>query len=82
MTHLGDTAADADGWIEWEGGKCPLAPDTLVQVKYRPPHPRSAAGISAPARANWFALHGSCDWWRHESPVRTNDIIAYRVVQP
>lgn len=25
-------APDADGWIKWDGGKCPVAPDQKVQV--------------------------------------------------
>ena len=24
-----------DGWIEWHGGECPVAPDTRVEVKFR-----------------------------------------------
>ncbi|MFA6031844.1 MAG: hypothetical protein WC889_02955 [Myxococcota bacterium] len=68
-------------WIEWNGGARPVAADTIVQVKYRPSHPTLPSNPSSPARADWFHLFGSCDWWRHASPVRTNDIIAYRVVQ-
>ena len=29
---------DADGWIPWAGGKCPVPPDTLVDVKVKPRH--------------------------------------------
>ena len=67
-------------WIEWEGGECPVEPGMMVEVRYRPSHPLLPVSESSPARAGWFKLQGSSDWWRHESQVRTNDIIAYRVL--
>jgi len=30
--------AEPDGWIPWAGGKCPVPPDTLVDVKVKPRH--------------------------------------------
>lgn len=27
-------SADADNWIKWRGGECPLLPGTLVQIKF------------------------------------------------
>ena len=27
--------ADADGWIEWNGGECPVEPTTKIGVRYR-----------------------------------------------
>jgi hypothetical protein len=67
------------GWSDWSGGSCPVSDETVVQVKYRPLHPSITPNPSTPAPARWFKI-GS-DWWRHESPNRTNDIIAYRVVE-
>lgn len=29
------TAPDADGWIDWEGGKCPVDDGVLVDVETR-----------------------------------------------
>lgn len=71
--------AAAGGWVEWHGGSCPVPDETVVQVKYRPLHPSMRPNPSTPAPARWFKI-GS-DWWRHQSPNRTNDIIAYRVVE-
>ena len=28
-------APDADGWIEWKGGECPVEPSTKISVRYR-----------------------------------------------
>lgn len=58
--------ADADGWIEWHGGVCPVAPDTLVQVRLR-----GVVPITSTA-AKFLS-------WRHTQ--RASDIVAYRVVQ-
>ena len=35
---LAEPHPDADGWIPWAGGKCPVPPDTLVDVKVKPRH--------------------------------------------
>jgi hypothetical protein len=32
--ELGIAKSD-DGWIEWKGGKCPVGPDVLVEIKVR-----------------------------------------------
>ena len=74
-------AINEDGWIEHDGSPRPVPADAIVQVKYRRRFQSDPEGISAPARADWFYLRGSADWWQHQSPVRTNDIIAYLVVQ-
>ncbi|KNC11562.1 hypothetical protein AC790_13415 [Pantoea sp. RIT-PI-b] len=53
-----------DGWIEWEGGKCPEAYSTEVQVKYRD-------GMGMEDAAGNFS-------WTHDN--EPDDIIAYRIV--
>lgn len=59
-------SADADGWIEWHGGECPVPPDTMVQWKLRG-WPEEIIG---PERAG-------DRFWKHRSS--SGDIIAYRV---
>lgn len=57
-------------WIIWNGGDCPVSPDTKVQVQFR-----SDTRVGAEARSGSKAK----DWdWRADG--RTLDIIAYRVV--
>lgn len=57
---------DAEGWIQWAGGECPVDVDTLVQIQagFSPDQSPSPAG-------NWM--------WDHDRPLR-DCIIAYRVV--
>lgn len=56
---------DADGWIEWNGGKCPVPGDTVVQVKLRD----NLKGTNHACRYRWTRI---CNY---------DDIIAYRVAQ-
>lgn len=59
--------SNKDGWIEWKGGQCPVAPDTIVEVKFR-------SGTQTPE--GWNAGYFNWDWGDDQS----NDILAYRVV--
>lgn len=59
---------DADGWIEWKGGGCPVPPETVVEVRYR-----NDLIEVGPSR-----IFG----WKHPFPDRNYDIIAYRIVTP
>ena len=59
--------ADADGWIPWSGGECPLGMMTQVDVRYRNGDEIMGAGSS------WHAC--SHEWSHDESGY---DIIAYR----
>lgn len=60
---------DADGWIEWGGGECPVAGHALVLVKLR-----SGDDFLEPSMARTW-------WWgRLDEPMK-GDIIAYRVVE-
>jgi hypothetical protein len=63
--------ADADGWIEWKGGKCPVDPRTLVQVRFRNmPLTRMPQAPSLAHHLNWRQIGVGCD------------IIAYRIAPP
>lgn len=52
-------------WIEWSGGECPVAPETVVEIRVRDgnPYPTDTAD-------KFYWLHGQLG----------SDIIAYRVV--
>lgn len=61
--------AQTDGWIEWNGGECPVAAGTVVQAKLRLPLP----GWDEKKRPGE-------EWdWSHEGSA--GDIIAYRIVK-
>ena len=61
-------APDADGWIEWGGGECPVDVDALVCCKWR-----SGKVMIAAYRAGNLS-------WRHNGNAA--DIIAYRLHKP
>lgn len=56
-------------WIEWNGGECPVDPETVVEVKFRGP----AVGME-PDRD---LAEATCFYWLHDNDC--SDIIAYRV---
>lgn len=57
----------ADGWIEYDGGPCPVPPDTRIKVKF-------LNGLSSLASAK-------ASWWLWEQPREQGYlIIAYKVV--
>lgn len=56
-----------DGWVEWNGGECPLHPDARVEVRMR-----SGAKMSG--------LVSGGSMWRHNGG--DYDIVAYRLVKP
>lgn len=55
-------------WIEWNGGECPVADGTLVDVKLR-----ADVIVEQELAAGWF--------WEHGLVHDDGDIIAYRVVK-
>lgn len=76
--HLGDSdkktgiyalQPDAEGWIAWNGGECPVPAETIVQCKLRDPTPDSFHMDKRPAS----------DWTWPASGMHY-DIIAYRVI--
>lgn len=57
------TVADADGWIKWEGGECPVSKFDTVEVQFRDGHTNVAMAYEF--------------LWRHCGSL--DDIIAYRL---
>lgn len=55
-----------EGWIPWNGGRCPVPEDTLVEVKLREEVMKD--------RAIRFG-------WRYEEEFPESDIVAYRVIK-
>jgi hypothetical protein len=60
---------EAQGWIEWNGGECPVAEGTRVDYKLRGNPDTSVADASFPAENLQ---------WNHENEPW--DIVAYRLV--
>jgi len=58
---------DADGWIEWNGGECPVAEGVMVWIRFRD-------GDECPVGDDDYWLD-----WQHGG--HDGDIIAYRVVE-
>lgn len=63
-------APDADGWIEWNGGECPVGEDVVVEIKTRD----GEIQLYQAYRWNWSHGEGS--------PVKDRQIIAYRINKP
>lgn len=62
---------DADGWIEWGGGDCPVPKGTLVDVKHR----------DGEVYFNVLAgIPGCAEDWTHEH-TNKRDIVRYRMVE-
>lgn len=59
----------ADGWIEHNGGPCPLNPESWVAVRYRGKADPSKGVLRTHCFAGMFA-------WHHDGAE--DDIIAYR----
>lgn len=80
MTPSPPPEPDEKGWIAHDGSGCPVDMETIVSVRFRKRHPNDRSDHSTTSvRAGFWANVGT-DWWRHRSPCRDNDIIAYRVV--
>lgn len=58
-----------EGWIPWNGGRCPVPEDTLVEVKLR--------DVAIEEDMEGEAI---CFEWRHEPGFPESDIVAYRVL--
>ncbi len=61
---------DADDWIVWGGGECPLEDGVSHQVRYRD-------GVVSPisTQATWLR------WWHWPFRKISKDIVAYRIVE-
>lgn len=70
-------APDADGWVEWKGGECPVDVGTIVDVKHRDGDIgiRCHAGMSSSEPDG--EGHATAEDWSHL--YEGGDIIAYRL---
>ena len=59
-------APDADGWIEWKGGECPVGAKDIIDVKLRD------GEVYLDRDSSWTWRHYDCE----------GDIIAYRMHRP
>lgn len=69
--------ADADGWIEWAGGECPVPDGTLIDVRYRDGEDVCEVPANEMAKSPRDASEA---FWLHDG--LNVDIVAYRVVDP
>ena len=66
---------DADGWIEWNGGECPVDEGTLIDVRYRDGHEQVGCGCGV-WRSELYGTH----YWLNSGGE--SNIIAYRLHKP
>lgn len=67
---------DADGWIEWNGGECPVEVGALIDVKYRDLHVQLGSKVGDRSAVEMYAT----THWRNSGGAA--DIIAYRLHNP
>lgn len=61
----------ADGWIEWLGGRCPVAAEDTIELRIRAGTKFTASSVSWPAsKYNWGHTGNNAPW----------EIVAYRPV--
>ena len=77
--HHAYPKADADGWIEWKGGECPVEAGTNVDVKYRDGRENfHVKAMSYDRTGSIKSLSATC--WG--SINCESDIVAYRLHKP
>ena len=68
---------DADGWIAWKGGECPVDEGVVIDVKFR----NGTVQTACAARCDKSPDHRYWTWiWSHSG--HESDIIAYRLHKP
>lgn len=65
---MAEPQPDADGWINWNGGKCPLPNGTIIDVRFG--YGGEILSRRWPAEFYRWSCHGD-----------SSDIIAYRTVE-
>jgi len=65
-------ATEADGWIAWGGGDCPVREGAIVDIRLRSGQFRSLVSADS-----FIWTHG----YYHHLPKTDADIIAYRVIE-
>jgi hypothetical protein len=76
---FGQPKPDADGWIAWAGGECPVAAGVKVLVKHRD----GRTDIVQEGKP-FTATEIGESWWEHGyggAKTHCQDIVAYRVVE-
>ena len=73
---VAETSPDADGWIEWNGGECPVELGSLIDVKYRDGHIQ----LQCRAKDRRVSELYATNYWG--SSGGSADIIAYRLHKP
>ena len=68
-------APGADGWIEWNGGECPVGRGVIVDIK-------DADGYEWIGVKALDCIECDHDFWAHTSANSENNIIAYRLHKP
>lgn len=62
---------DKGGWIDWEGGECPVTDGTIIDTKYR------NGDLLTNGECGTFGTKTSREFWKHEN--HPSDIVAYRI---
>lgn len=70
--------ADADGWIEWKGGECPVEKGLMVDIRVR--DGREERNLAANTLTKGRIPDASCAFWKNDGMA--GDIIAYRLHNP
>lgn len=70
--------ADADGWIEWNGGECPVENGLMVDIRVR--DGREERNLAANTLTKGRTPDASCAFWKNDGMA--GDIIAYRLNKP
>lgn len=70
--------ADADGWIEWNGGECPVEKGLMVDIRVR--DGREERNLAANTLTKGRTPDASCAFWKNDGMA--GDIIAYRLHKP
>lgn len=65
---------DADGWIEWNGGECPVSPTTKVDVRFREAMDDDYESL--------YSFGGEAGEWEWDHNNCESDIVAYRLAEP
>ena len=68
---------DADGWIEWKGGECPVDHGVMIDVRYRDGVVRKCMPALEPVADYHDVMH---QYWQNDGV--DGDIIAYRLHKP
>lgn len=70
--------ADADGWIEWNGGECPVEKGLMVDIRVR--DGREERNLAANTLTKGRIHDASCEFWKNDGMA--GDIMAYRLHKP